>query len=80
MINNELYDLVIKTDKKAAKNVCGCNTCFCELIKENIEKSINLNRAFFNWKMKKRCLYNLLFCVVLFRRFRDYKNTTRSCQ
>ena len=46
MINNELYDLVIKTDKKAAKNVCGCNTCFCELIKENIEKSINLNRAF----------------------------------
>ena len=45
MINNELYDLVIKTDKQA-KNVCGCNTCFCELIKENIEKSINLNRAF----------------------------------
>ena len=52
MINNELYDLVIKTDKKAAKNVCGCDTCFCELMKENIEKSINLNRAFVNWKLK----------------------------
>ena len=52
MINNELYNLVTKTDKKAAKNVCGCGTCFCELIKENIEKSINLNRAFINWKLK----------------------------
>ena len=52
MINNELYNLVIKTDKEAAKSVCGCGTCFCELIKENIEKSINLNRAFINWKLK----------------------------
>ena len=46
MISKELYNLAIEADKKAAKNVCGCNTCFCELIKENIEKSINLNRAF----------------------------------
>ena len=46
MINNELYDLVIKTDKQS-ENGSGCNTCFCELIKENIEKSINLDRAFF---------------------------------
>ena len=65
MINNELYDLVIKTDKKAAKNVCGCNTCFCELIKENIEKSINLNRAFINWKLKNG-IYTICSSVLFY--------------
>ena len=65
MINNELYDLVIKTDKKAAKNVCGCNTCFCELIKENIEKSINLNRAFINWKLKND-VYTICSSVLFY--------------
>ena len=50
MISKELYNLVIKTDKKAAKNVCGCDTCFCRLIKENIKNSISLNKSFVNWK------------------------------
>ena len=54
MINKELYDLVTKVDKKAAKNVCGCGTCFCELIKENIENSISLNKAFVNWKNENK--------------------------
>lgn len=54
MINNELYNLVVKTDKKAAKNVCGCDTCFCFLIKKNIENSISLNKAFVNWKLKNK--------------------------
>ena len=65
MINNELYNLVIKTDKKAAKNVCGCDTCFCELIKENIEKSINLNRAFVNWKLKND-VYTICSSVLFY--------------
>ena len=65
MINNELYNLVIKTDKKAAKNVCGCDTCFCSLIKENIEKSINLNRAFFNWKLKND-VYTICSSVLFY--------------
>ena len=65
MINNELYNLVIKTDKKAAKNVCGCDTCFCELIKENIEKSISLNRAFFNWKLKND-VYTICSSVLFY--------------
>lgn len=51
MISKELYNLVIKTDRKAAKNVCGCNTCFCELIKENIE-NFNLKYSFLDWKAK----------------------------
>ena len=65
MINNELYDLVIKTDKKAAKNVCGCDTCFCSLIKENIEKSISLNRNFFNWKLKND-VYTICSSVLFY--------------
>ena len=67
MINNELYNLVIKTDKEAAKSVCGCGTCFCELIKENIEKSINLNRAFINWKLKNgiyTTCSSVLYCFI----------------
>ena len=50
MINNELYDLVIKTDKKAAKNVCGCNTCFCSIFKSRLQGS-NL-KHFLDWKAK----------------------------
>ena len=65
MINNELYNLVIKTDKKAAKNVCGCDTCFCSLIKENIEKSISLNRAFFNWKLEND-VYTICSSVLFY--------------
>ena len=52
MISKALYDLVIKTDKQAAKNVCGCDTCFCYLIKGNIKNSISLSRDFENWKSK----------------------------
>ena len=51
MINNELYNLVIKTDK-VAKNNGGCDTCFCELIRRYIESSISLNKSFRNWKLK----------------------------
>ena len=65
MINNELYDLVIKTDKKAAKNVCGCDTCFCSLIKESIENSISLNRNFFNWKLKND-VYTICYSVLFY--------------
>ena len=65
MINNELYNLVIKIDKEAAKSACGCGTCFCELIKENIEKSINLNRAFINWKLKNG-IYTICSSVLFY--------------
>lgn len=65
MINNELYNLVIEADKKVAKNVYGCGTCFCELIKENIEKSINLNRAFINWKLKND-VYTICSSVLFY--------------
>ena len=52
MINNELYDLVIKTDKKAAKNVCGCNTCFCSIFKSRLQGS-NL-KHFLDWKAENK--------------------------
>ena len=65
MKNNKLYNLVIKADKEAAKSVCGCGTCFCELIKENIEKSINLNRAFVNWKLKND-VYTICSSVLFY--------------
>ena len=64
MINNELYDLVIKTDKQA-ENGSGCDTCFCSLIKENIEKSISLNRNFFNWKLKND-VYTICSSVLFY--------------
>ena len=38
MINNELYDLVIKTDKQA-ENGSGCDICFCSLIKRELRES-----------------------------------------
>ena len=51
MINKKLYNLAIEADK-VAENIGGCGTCFCGLIKESIENSISLNRAFINWKEK----------------------------
>ena len=65
MISKELYNLAIEADKKAAKNVCGCNTCFCELIKENIEKSINLNRAFLTGRWKND-VYTICSSVLFY--------------
>ena len=65
MISKELYDLVIKVDKKAAKNVCGCDTCFCELIKENIENSISLNKSFVNWKNENK-VYTICSSVLFY--------------
>ena len=65
MISKELYDLTIKTDKKAAKNVCGCDTCFCELIKENIENSISLNKSFVNWKNENK-VYTICSSVLFY--------------
>ena len=65
MISKELYDLVTKVDKKAAKNVCGCDTCFCELIKENIENSISLNKSFVNWKNENK-VYTICSSVLFY--------------
>ena len=65
MISKELYNLVIKADKKAAKNVCGCDTCFCFLIKENIENSIGLNKSFVNWKNENK-VYTICGSVLFY--------------
>ena len=65
MISKELYNLVTKADKKAAKNVCGCDTCFCGLIKENIENSISLNKSFVNWK-KENKVYTICSSVLFY--------------
>ena len=65
MISKELYNLVAKVDKKAAKNVCGCGTCFCKLIKENIENSISLNKSFVNWK-KENKVYTICSSVLFY--------------
>lgn len=65
MISKELYDLVTKVDKKAAKNVCGCDTCFCELIKESIEDSISLNKSFVNWKNENK-VYTICSSVLFY--------------
>ena len=65
MISKELYDLTIEADKKAAKNVCGCDTCFCELIKENIENSISLNKSFVNWKNENK-VYTICSSVLFY--------------
>ena len=65
MISKELYNLAIEADKKAAKNVCGCDTCFCYLIKENIENSINLNKSFVNWKNENK-VYTICGSVLFY--------------
>ena len=51
MISKELYNLAIKADK-VSENNGGCGTCFCGLMKENIENSTSLNKSFVNWKNK----------------------------
>ena len=65
MISKELYNLVIKTDKKAAKKVCGCGTCFCSLVKENIKNSNSLNRDFENWKSKNG-IYTICSSILFY--------------
>ena len=65
MISKELYNLVAKVDKKAAKNVCGCDNCLCELIKENIENSISLNKSFVNWKNENK-VYTICSSVLFY--------------
>ena len=65
MKTQKLYNLVIKADKKAAKNICGCDTCFCYLIKENIENSTSLNRHFINWKNKNK-VYTICSSVLFY--------------
>ena len=51
MISKELYNLAIEADK-VSENNGGCGTCFCGLVKENIENSTSLNKSFVNWKNK----------------------------
>ena len=65
MKTQKLYNLVIKTDKKAAKKVCGCDTCFCSLVKENIKNSISLSRDFENWKSKNG-IYTICSSVLFY--------------
>ena len=64
MTSKELYDLVIKANK-VADNTGGCGNCFCELVKENIENSINLNRAFVNWKNENK-VYTICSSVLFY--------------
>ena len=64
MINKELYNLAIEANK-VADNTGGCGNCFCELVKENIENSINLNRAFVNWKNKNN-IYTICSSVLFY--------------
>ena len=65
MISKELYNLVTKVDKKAAKKVCGCGTCFCSLVKENIKNSNSLNRDFENWK-SKNSIYTICSSILFY--------------
>ena len=51
MINNELYDLVIKTDKQA-ENGSGCDICFCSIFKSRLQGS-NL-KHFLDWKAENK--------------------------
>ena len=50
-ISKELYNLAVEVNK-VVENNGWCGTCFCGLIKENIEKSSSLNKSFRNWKEK----------------------------
>ena len=65
MKTQKLYNLAIKADKKAAKKVCGCDTCFCSLVKENIKKSISLSRDFENWKSKNG-IYTICSSILFY--------------
>lgn len=64
MISKELYNLAIEADK-VSENNGGCGTCFCELIKENIENSISLNKSFVNWK-KENKVYTICSSVLFY--------------
>ena len=64
MINKELYNLAIEADK-VAENIGGCGTCFCGLIKENIENSTSLNKSFVNWKNKNN-IYTICSSVLFY--------------
>lgn len=60
----ELYNLAIEADK-VSENNGGCGTCFCGLIKENIENSISLNRDFENWK-SKNSIYTICSSILFY--------------
>ena len=64
MTSKELYDLVIKANK-VADNTGGCGNCFCELVKENIENSISLNKSFVNWKNENK-VYTICSSVLFY--------------
>ena len=51
MINKEIYNLVIKADKKAENNG-RCDTCFCFLFKSSLEDSIY--KHFLDWKAENK--------------------------
>ena len=64
MINKEIYNLAIKADE-VAKNIGGCGTCFCSLVKENIKNSNSLNRDFENWK-SKNSIYTICSSILFY--------------
>ena len=64
MISKELYNLAIEANK-VAENIGGCGTCFCGLIKENIENSTSLNKSFVNWKNKNN-IYTICSSVLFY--------------
>ncbi|MDY5984339.1 MAG: hypothetical protein SPI94_02590 [Candidatus Onthovivens sp.] len=64
MISKELYNLAIEADK-VSENNGGCGTCFCGLIKENIQNSISLNKSFVNWK-NKNSIYTICSSVLFY--------------
>ena len=64
MISKELYNLAIEADK-VAKNNGGCGTCFCGLVKENIESSSNLKKSFLNWKIANS-VYTICSSVLFY--------------
>ena len=64
MISKELYNLAIEADK-VSENNGGCGTCFCGLVKENIENSTSLSRHFYNWK-NKNSVYTICSSVLFY--------------
>ena len=64
MISKELYNLATKANK-VANNTGGCGNCFCELVKENIENSISLNKSFENWKNENK-VYTICSSVLFY--------------
>ena len=64
MISKELYNLAIEADK-VSENNGGCGTCFCGLVKENIQNSTSLNKHFVNWK-NKNSIYTICSSVLFY--------------